>query len=141
MIYCVCDTKSLTLSSKNNLMEITREQASNFWGYCTLKSGFEFSCYMAMPSFFNVTADNIEDHRRIFHDDTQIKYNAELLASIINKLNLPEDGENNIYVGVMMMARAYVEYIDDQFGNDSYMNPGSFWLICCRIAMRVNRVC
>ena len=119
-------------------MEISREQAANFWNYFTLESGRELGFFMMMPSFFNDTQENIEYHRQIFHDDVQIKHNAELLSDIINKLNLPEDGENNKYVGVMEMARAYVNYIDAQFGNHTYMNSGSFWLICCRIALHVN---
>lgn len=119
-------------------MEISREQAANFWNYCTLTSSRELGFFMMMPSFFNDTQENIEQHRQIFHDDVIIKRNAELLADIINKLNLSEDGEDNKYVGVMEMARAYVKYMDAQFDNHTYMNPGSFWLICCRIALHVN---
>lgn len=118
-------------------MEISREQATNFWKYFTLSSNREFRFFIMMPSFFNETKEDIENLRPIFHNDVQIKRKAELLANIINRMHLSEDGEDNKHIVVMEMARAYVKFLDAQFGNKTYMNPGSFWLICCRIALHV----
>ena len=120
-------------------MEITRDQASNFWCYCRLTSNLEFNFNLLMPEFFGDTEENFEKNRRIYYDDVQIKRKAESLAGIINRLNLPEDGEDNVYVGVMCLARAFVNHLNDAYDNDTYMNPGSFWLICCRIAIHVNK--
>ncbi len=113
-------------------MEITKERASNFWNYFTLSTRMEMSFYMQMFTIF----EGIQ--RSDFYDDNKIKEYAEVLGCRLNQLNLPESGKDNKYVGVMNMARAYVQFMSDQYGNNSYMNAGSFWLICCRIALHVD---
>ena len=118
-------------------MEITREQASNFWNYSTLTGNLEFQFYASFPRIFNDTEETIEMNHRLFRDDQEIRKMAQHIGRIVNQLNLPEDGANNKYVGVMEAARALVHYIQDQHGNPSYNNPGSFWLICCHIAKSV----
>lgn len=57
-------------------MEISREQAANFGNYDTLGSDRELGFFIMMPSFFNDTQENFEQHRLIFHDDVQIKHDA-----------------------------------------------------------------
>lgn len=40
-------------------------------------------------------------NHRMFQDDQEIRNMARHIGLIVNDLNLPEDGENNKYVGVM----------------------------------------
>lgn len=118
-------------------MEITREQAYNFWNYYVLTDKLELSFLFALPQIFNDTDETIEENHRYFHDDKKIRQGAKHLGLIINNLNLPDNGENNKTLAILGAGRAYVNYLKDQHNNDSYSNPGSFWLICCHIAQKV----
>lgn len=118
-------------------MEISREQANNFWMYSTLTGGFERQFYISFPEIFNDTEETIKMNNIIFHDDFEIRKRAKHLGYIINTWNLPEEGEVNKTIAILEAGRAFVHYIEDQHNNPSYNNPGSFWLICCHIANEV----
>jgi len=109
--------------------EITKQQAANFWNYCTLSSPLEMQFYIAIPKL-------LPDTERLHLDEVAKDY-AEYLADVINAINPPLDGDNNKDVCILNMARAYVKYLRDIHGNDRFMNPGSFFLICTRIAKHV----
>lgn len=108
---------------------ITKEQANNFWCYFTLSSPLEMSCYLAMPKIF----ENVEG----LFDDEKAKKNAEILAHVINNNHPSEEGEYNKAIWIMSMARAYANYLEDCHNNDRFLNPGSFFLLCTRIAKGV----
>jgi hypothetical protein len=109
---------------------ISREQAGNFWQYCKLAGALEMQFY-ALITKMMVGGDN-----RLCIDEVA-KDTAEYLAEPINYLNPPEDGENCKAACILHMARAYVTYLRDVVGNDRFMNAGSFFLICTRIAKHV----
>lgn len=108
---------------------ITKEQANNFWCYYILGSPLEMSCYLAMPRIF----ENVEG---LYNDEKAKKY-AELLAIIINNNHPSEEGEYNKAIWIMSMARAYANYLEAVYNNDRFLNPGSFFLLCTRIAKGV----
>lgn len=112
------------------MYEISRIQASNFWCYDTLSSPLELNFYLIITKMM-VGAER-------FCLDEEAKNAAEYLADVINNINPPEDGQYNKAVCIMTMARAYVKYLNDIHGNDRFLNPGSFFLICTRIAKHVN---
>lgn len=118
-------------------MEITREQASNFWDYYTLMGDMEFQFYLLLPQIFNDTDETIEENHKCFHNDNEIKQRAKHLGSIINQLKLSDAGDQNKTMAILEVARAYVNYLKDQHNNNSYCNSGSFWTICCHIAQKV----
>lgn len=111
------------------MYNLTEEQACNFWNYCTFTYPMEMGWYIAMPRWM----ENINN----LHNDEVVKQVAEFLADVINDMNPPEDGENNKAVCIMCMARAYVKFLNDCRNNGRFMNPGSFALICKRIAKNV----
>lgn len=118
-------------------MDISKEQAHNFWNYSTLTGDLEFHFYLALPQIFNDTEETIEENHMYFHDDNEIRKRAKHLGLIINNLNLPDQGETNKTTAILQASRAYVNYLRDQHNNDTYSNPGSFWLICCHVAQKV----
>lgn len=109
---------------------ITREQTNNFWNYYVLGSPLEFSCYMALPKIFE-NVDNL-------NDDEKAKKYADSLAIIINNNHPSDEGEYNKAIWIMSMARAYANYLNDCHDNARFLNPGSFYLLCLRIAKGVN---
>ena len=111
------------------MYEITKEQATNFWGYCTLTSPLERNFYLCIPKI-------LDPDLRLYLDE-EAKDAAERLASVINAIQPPEDGEYNKAVCVMSMARAYVNFLNDVHNNNLFLNPGSFFLICTRISKHV----
>ena len=112
------------------MYEITKIQAANYWQYVTLSTPMEFEFYKSIIKIM----EGGEGHLCI---DEEAKNAAEYLADIINYINPPDDGADNKAVCIMRMARAYVKYLRDVHGNDRFMNPGSFFLICTRIAKNV----
>ena len=108
---------------------ITKEQANNFWSYFVLESPLEMSCYLAMPKIFA----NVEG---LFNDE-KAKKNAEILAHVINNNHPSEKGEYNKAIWIMSMARSYAHYLEACHNNDRFLNPGSFFLLCTRIAKGV----
>lgn len=122
------------MSQKNDYLcsmyKISQEQARNYWQYSTLSSSLELSFYLAIPRIMN-------GEENLFLDENAKKA-AESLAQVINNINPPEKGESNKAVCIMTMAKAYVKYLSDVHNNDSFCNPGSFFLICTRIAKHVN---
>ncbi len=111
------------------MYKITKKQASNFWNYFTLGSPIEFSCYMALPKIF-AESENL-------FDDEEAKRQAILLANVINNNHPSEEGEDNKAFWIMSMARAYANFLNDVHNNDRFLNPGSFWLLCCIIGKYV----
>lgn len=112
------------------MYQITKEQAGNYWQYSTLSSPMEFE-------FYRLIIKIMEGGEFYLHVDKEAINAAEYLADPINYINPPEDGENNKAVCIMRMARAYVKYLRDYHDNDRFMNPGSFFLICTRIAKHI----
>ena len=82
-----------------------------------------------MPKIF----ENVEG----LFDDEKAKKNAEILAHIINSNHPSEEGEYNKAIWIMSMARAYAHYLESEHNNDRFLNPGSFFLLCTRIAKGV----
>jgi len=110
---------------------IEKSQAYNFWQYSTLSDSLDFQFYLIIKKIM------VGGEEHLFIDE-EAKNAAEYLADPINYVNPPEEGENCKAVCIMKMARAYVKYLRDEIGNDRFMNPGSFFLICTRIAKNVN---
>lgn len=113
------------------MYEITKQQAANFWQYCTTTSPLEMQFYISIP---RILSDLDDEHLFI---DENAKNAAECLATPINAINPSKDGEYNKDVCILSMARAYVKYLRDKYDNNRFMNPGSYFLICTRIAKHV----
>lgn len=88
--------------------------------------------YIAIP---RILSDLDDEHLFIDENANNV---VDRLAAPINAINPPEDGEYNKDVCILSMARAYVKYLQDNYDNNRFMNPGSYFLICTRIAKHVN---